>query len=163
MPLKSLKSLLSSQLTSDSEAACLRPDMAITASVQPESGRIVSARSDFRHLSWFQRRPGPIWMAWSGLGQTHLAWKQAGVQESSDPNMVERNRNATSLSLSDSAAFFHRRSGSYCGKTSLDPIWFWLTVSSFGQKDPVRKQAGVLESSGPVLANASEPIRTECE
>ena len=25
----------------------------------------------------------PIWMAWSGFGQTHLVWKQAGVQESS--------------------------------------------------------------------------------
>ena len=25
----------------------------------------------------------PIWMAWSGLGQTHLVWKQAGVRESS--------------------------------------------------------------------------------
>ena len=27
--------------------------------------------------------PGPIWMAWSGFGQTHLVQKQAGVQESS--------------------------------------------------------------------------------
>ena len=26
---------------------------------------------------------GPIWMAW--FGQTHLVWKQAGVQESSSP------------------------------------------------------------------------------
>ena len=24
-------------------------------------------------------------MAWSGFGQTHLVWKQAGVQESSGP------------------------------------------------------------------------------
>ena len=55
-------------------------------------------------------------MAWSGFGQTHLAWKQAGVQKSSGPDLVERNRNATSFSLSDSAAFFHRRSGSYCAK-----------------------------------------------
>ena len=29
--------------------------------------------------------PDPIWMAWSGFGQTHLVWKQAGVQESSGP------------------------------------------------------------------------------
>ena len=29
--------------------------------------------------------PDPIWLAWSGFGQTHLAWKQAGVQESSGP------------------------------------------------------------------------------
>ena len=29
--------------------------------------------------------PDPIWMAWSGFGQTHLVWKQAHVQESSGP------------------------------------------------------------------------------
>ena len=29
--------------------------------------------------------PDPIWMAWSGSGQTHLVWKQAGMQESSGP------------------------------------------------------------------------------
>ena len=26
-----------------------------------------------------------IWMVWSGFGQIHLVWKQAGVQESSGP------------------------------------------------------------------------------
>ena len=36
-------------------------------------------------------------------------------------------------------------------------------MSGFGQTDPVRKQAGVQEPSGPVLANASQPIRTGCE
>ena len=44
-----------------------------------------------------------------------------------------------------------------------DPIWFWLTLSCFGQTDPVRKQAGVHESSGPRLSNASQPIRTGWE
>ena len=40
-----------------------------------------------------------------------------------------------------------------------DPIWLWRTMSDFGQTDPVRKQAGVQESSGEVLANAnSEPV-----
>ena len=29
--------------------------------------------------------PDLIRMAWSGFGQTHLFWKQAGVQESSGP------------------------------------------------------------------------------
>ena len=33
-------------------------------------------------------------------------------------------------------------------------------MSGFGQTDPVQKQAGVQESSGPLLANASQPIRT---
>ena len=39
---------------------------------------------------------------------------------------------------------------------------FWLTVSGFGQMDTVRKHAWVQESSGPLLANASEPIRIRC-
>ena len=34
---------------------------------------------------------------------------------------------------------------------------------SFGQTDPVRKRANVQESSGQLLANASQPIRTGCE
>ena len=44
-------------------------------------------------------------------------------------------------------------------KTSPAPIWFWLTVSGFSLMDLVRKQAGVQESLGPLLANASEPDR----
>ena len=48
-------------------------------------------------------------------------------------------------------------------KTGPDPIGFWLTVSGFGLTDSVRKQAGVQDSSGPFLANASEPIRIGCE
>ena len=44
-----------------------------------------------------------------------------------------------------------------------DPIEFWLTVSGFGQMYPVRKQANVQESSGPLLAKASQPIRTGYE
>ena len=43
-------------------------------------------------------------------------------------------------------------------KTRPDPIWFWLTVSGFGQTDPVPKQASVKESSGRLLANASKLI-----
>ena len=34
---------------------------------------------------------------------------------------------------------------------------------SFGQTDPVRKRAGVQESSGQLLASASQPIRTGYE
>ena len=48
-------------------------------------------------------------------------------------------------------------------RTSPGPIEFWLIVSGFGQTDPVRKQAGVQESSGPLLAHASLPIRPGCE
>ena len=86
--------LPSNHAGSDPEALWLRPVMAVTASVQPESGRIVYAGSDFLHPFQFRfskeawillcrTDPDPIWMAWSGFGQTHLVWKQAGVQESS--------------------------------------------------------------------------------
>ena len=37
-------------------------------------------------------------------------------------------------------------------KTGSDPICFELTASGFVQTDPVRKRAGVQESSGPFLA-----------
>ena len=64
---------------SDPEAVWLRPVTAITASVQPQSGRIVYyARSDFPHpfqLRFFQRRHGPYYAkptlirsGWPGQG-----------------------------------------------------------------------------------------------
>ena len=72
--------------------------MAITASVQPDSGRIVYyAGSDLPHpfqLRFFQRRHGSycakltrIRSGWPGQGfnQTRMVRKQAGVQESSGP------------------------------------------------------------------------------
>ena len=79
---------------SDPEAFWVRPVMAITASMQPESGWIIYAGSDFNILfnSVFPKKawailhktdPNLILTAWSGFGQTHLVWKQAGVQESS--------------------------------------------------------------------------------
>ena len=46
-------------------------------------------------------------------------------------------------------------------KSSPDPIWFWLIASGFGQTDPVRKQAICARIIRPLLANASQPIRTE--
>ena len=82
----------------DLEAFYLRPVMAITASVQPESSRIVYVGSDFPHpfqlrfsfvfpkKAWIvlcQTDPNPICMALSWFGQRRLVWKQAGVQESS--------------------------------------------------------------------------------
>ena len=46
-------------------------------------------------------------------------------------------------------------------RTDLDLIW--MAWSGSGQTDPVRKQAGVQESSSPLLASASQLIRTGCE
>ena len=132
------------------------------ASVQPESGRIVSVRSDFRHLSWFQRRlPNldglvRVWPNASGLEASRCARIIGPRYGRTQPKRYQFVTFRLGCVLPQTVRII------LC-KTSLDPIWFWLTVSSFGQKDPVRKQAGVLESSGPVLANASEPIRTGCE
>ena len=47
-------------------------------------------------------------------------------------------------------------------KISPHPIYLWLIVSGFSFF-PVRKQAGVQESPGPLLAIASQLIRTGCE
>ena len=82
---------------SDQEAFWLWPRMAITASVHPESGRVVYAdpTSRIRFSSVFPKKAwiilcktdlDPIRMAWSAFCQTHLVWKQAGVQESSGPD-----------------------------------------------------------------------------
>ena len=79
----------------------LRPVMAITASVQPVSGRIVympGPSSRIRFGSVFPKKalivlrktdPALTWMAWSGFGRTRLVRKQASVQESSGPVLAE--------------------------------------------------------------------------
>ena len=116
---------------SDSATFWLRPVMAITASVQPESGRIVVYNLCLIRLPtsdsvrFFQRRhgsycakptrtrsgwPGQVLAkrSWSGsrpVCRNHLARCLAG-----------RNRPLTSFPLSHSDAFFHRRPGSYCAK-----------------------------------------------
>ena len=82
---------------SDSEAFWLRPVMAITASVLPESGRIVNMpdptprirfSSVFPKKTWIilcKTDPDPMWMALPGLGRMHPVRKQCGVPESSGP------------------------------------------------------------------------------
>ena len=150
--------------------------MAITASVQPESGRIVLicrirlpasvSAPFFKKKAWiilFKPDPDPIWMAWSGFGQTHLVQKQAGMQESSGP-VSGRTQPARYQFPTFSLGFvLPQRSRIILCKTSPDPVYFWLIVSGFGEMDPVRKQAGEQQSSGPLPANASTLIRTGCE
>ena len=97
--------------------------MAVTASVQLESSRIVYAGSDFPHLFQFrfskegmdhiaQNRPGSdvvglvrvlakrIWSGSKSVCRNHRARFLAG-----------RNRPATNFPLSDSVPFFYRRPG----------------------------------------------------
>ena len=81
---------------SDSEAFWLWSVKAITAGVQPGSGRSVSAESDL---------PRPIRFhilskkAWPAFRQKRQVRKQTGVQESSGPVRDERNLPATSFSF----------------------------------------------------------------
>ena len=149
---------------SDPEVFRLRPVMANTASVQPESGRIVYAGSDFPH---------PFQLRFSKEGVDHLVQNRPG---SDLDGLVRVWPNASGLEASWCAGiiglgfwqeptarnqfptfrlgFAHpQKTRMIRWKTSPGPIEFWLIVSGFGQTDPVRKQAGVEESSGPLLAS----------
>ena len=116
------------------------------SSIFPKKAWITSCKTD----------PDTICMAWSGFGQTHLVLKQAGVQESSGPVSGRTKQARYQFPTFRLGSLLPQTSRIILCKTSLDTIEFWLTVSGFGQTDPVRKQAGVQESSCPLLANASE-------
>ena len=108
----------------DPEVFWLRPVMAITASEQPESGRIVYyAGSDLPHpfkLRFFQRRHGPhctkptlILSGWPGQGLAKRVWSGSKpvCRNHLARFLAGRNRPAASFPLSDSIPFFHRRPG----------------------------------------------------
>ena len=96
--------------------------MAITASVQPESGRILYAGSDLPHPFQLrlskedidrivQNRPRSNLDGLVRVWVKRMAWKQTGVQESSGRFLAGRNRLITSFPLSDSVPLFYRRLG----------------------------------------------------
>ena len=112
----------------------------------PDPTSRIRFNSVFPKKAWIILRktdPDPIWMVWSGFGQTLLVWK-----------LVCRNHRARCLAGRSHFPTF--RLGSVLPQTSriilcknsADPIQFWRIVSGFGQTDPVRKQAGAQESSG---------------
>ena len=63
------------RLRLDSILCRIRLPASVSAPFFPKKAWIILCKTD----------PDPIWMAWSGFGQTRLVWKQAGVQESSGP------------------------------------------------------------------------------
>ena len=65
--------------------------------------------------------PDPIWVAWSGSGQTQSGSKPVCTNHRAQ-FLTERNRPATSFPLSDSVPFFQRRPGQYCAKPAR--TWF---------------------------------------
>ena len=112
-------------------------------------------------VSFFHKRPGSysaIWvlMAMSGCGQMDPIRKQTGVQNSLGPVLAKRNRPASCFP--HSIWFRSSTDGlDHIVRTGPAPIWFWMAMSGCGQTDPVRKQAGVQESSGLVLAKRNRP------
>ena len=135
-------------------------------SYMPDPTSCIRFSSVFPKKAWAilcKTDPDPIWMAWSGFGYTHLVRKRAGVQESSGPVSGRTQPACYWFPIFRLSRVLPQTSWIISYKTSPDPIWFWLIVPGFGQTDPVRKQANVQESSGPLLANAFQPIRTVCE
>ena len=98
------------------------------SSVFPKKARIILCKTD----------PDPIWMAWSGFGQTHLVWKQ------------------------DSVLFFHRRCpGLLCAKPARTLIYFWLPVRfrPNGSGPEASRCADSLIRPASSHANAADPDR----
>ena len=104
-----------------------------------------------------------IWVAWSGFGQTHLVWKKASVQESPGPVSGRMKMARYQFPTFTLGCVLPQTFQIILYKTSVDPIWFWQTVSGLGWMDPVRKQASVQDSSGLFLANAFKRIQIRCE
>ena len=134
---------------SDPEAFWLRLVMAVTASVRSESGRIVYAGSDFPHpiqlrfskegmdhIVWTDL--DPIWVALSGFGETHLVWKQVGMQQSSGP--VSGRRQPARYQFSTF------RLGCNHPQTS----WIILCKTSPDQNQPGSKPARIKTSPDPI-------------
>ena len=143
--------------------------MAITASAQPESGRIVHAGSHFPHQIRFrfskedldhivQNRPG------SDLDGLVRVWPNvSGAQESWGLVCGRTQPARYHFPTSRLGSLLPQAASIMLCKTRPDPIWLWLTVSGFGQTDQVRNHAGVQDSSGLFLAMACEPIRVGYE
>ena len=151
--------------------------MAITASVQPESGRIAARRIPLlasSSIPFFERRPGSysakparIWNGWPGRvwAKTHLVHqaKRIWFIRLSKPVCKKhrawfKQNAAGPLPVCQfvpvSAAFVHRLPRLIFCKNQAGPdlvladcVRFW-PVSRFGQTGPVRKLAGVHESLG---------------
>ena len=155
---------------SNPEAFWLWPVMAITASMQPELGRIVYARSDFSH---------PFQLHFSKEGMDHIVQNRPG---SDLDGLVRVWPNASGLEAKASSCAGITRPGFWQDATSLLPVSHFQTqfcsstdildntvpnqpgsnlvliVSGLGQMDLVQEQASVQESSSLLLENTSQPI-----
>ena len=155
----------------------LWPVTAIAASVQPKSARIIlDAGSDFPH---------PIQFRFSKEGMDHIVQNRPG---SDLDGLIRVWPNTSGLEASWCARTIWP--GFWRDATCLLPVSHFQTrfrssstdvrdnivqnqpgsvlvladgVSQVCATDPVQKQANVQESSDPLLASVSHPIRTGCE
>ena len=83
----------------------------------------------------------PILMAWSGFSQMHLVLKKASVQKLLGPVSGRTLPACDQVPTFRFSCFLPQMVWIILCKTRLESVWFWLTVSGFGQTDPAWKQA----------------------
>ena len=105
-------------------------------------------QSDFLCPVWFcssKEGPDPIQMALSGFGQMDLVQKRASMQESSGSVLAKHNWPTTSFPTFRLGWVLTQTAWVILCKTSLDLIGFWLTVSGFGQTEPLSRFPGSVQ------------------
>ena len=138
--------------------ACSQNRAGYQVIIMPDPTSCIRFSSVFPKKAWItlcKTDSGPIWMAWSGSGQTRQVQKQARVLES--PGQVSgRTQPVRCQFLTFTLVpFFHK----HCAKPARIRFNSDLIPADCFQTDPVRKQANVQESSGPLLGNVSQPSR----
>ena len=108
----------------------------------------------------------PVWMVWSGFDQTHVVWKQAGVQESSGPvpgsgRMQPARYQETYLQT----RFWHSTDipDNICAKPPQSCFSSGWLCQGLARQIHFRNKPNEQESYGPLLASASQPIQTRCK
>ena len=145
------------------------------AIVQPEPSWIVYARSDFPHLFLFRfskEDMDHIVQNWPGSNLDGLVrvWPNtSGLEASWGAGIIRPSfwQDATGpLPVSHFETWFHSSTDGPENIVQNQPGYDLVLAdcaSGLGQTDLVWKQAYVQESSGPLLANASQPIWTGSE
>ena len=156
------------------DAFWLRPDMAITINMQPESGRILYAGSDFLHLIRFRSAKEGSTMTCKNRPGSYFVGLVRFLPDTSDLKVIQCTRiNGTGCGKTHPARYQFQifRLGCVLPQTAqiiscktspgsdlilVDCVRLWPNGSC-------RKQTSVHESSGPLLANVSKPTRNGCE
>ena len=134
---------------SNSEVFWLQSVIAITASMQPELGRIIYAGSKFLHLIQFrsakeglchsvENQPGSnldgLVRFWPNVSGPEASWCARIIEPWSDKNQSAHYQFPT-FRL---GCIFPQAPCNIVCKTSTDMIWFWLIVLGLGRMDTVQ-------------------------